>query len=211
MARASERISPDHDDLDGQIANNGDENGQVDSTENGAGNGDGNIRSIDPGAISGAGDFARTDDGAIALKRDGTPARKRGRKPGSGAGSQSRKAGNNQDLKVAVDSLAAMLGFIHIGIASISKCPEMALDDSEAQNLANATTNVLKEFDYIPDPKIVAISGLVSTAAIIYGPRYYLIKTRVSGEKKEKKAGFVEPSNIGQFNPTDPSNFNLGG
>jgi len=103
-----------------------------------------------------------------------------------------------------------MIGFFHVGIASLSKCPEFALDDSESLALAGATAKVMEQFDMTPDPRITAIVGLITTAGTIYVPRYYLIRQRKAKKNKNNK---VEPVNTGQFiEPmTDPNNFNFGG
>ena len=85
----------------------------------------------------------------------------------------------------------------HLGISGATKSPEMELDKSEADALAQATTKVMQEFDVRPDPKFIAIAGLVTTAGSIYGPRVILIRERRKQERKEK-ANQV-PANIEQF------------
>lgn len=55
--------------------------------------------------------------------------------------------------------------------------------------LANATANVLEQFDLKPDPKIQAVIGLVMAAGTVYGPRVYMIQARKAQEKREKAAG----------------------
>lgn len=151
--------------------------------------------SIDPTTIPGgdSGDerYVTDSSGNILLNRDGSPRRKRGRKPGQRTGTvggtQSSAARNNQNLKASVDSLASMIGFAHLALASVSKCPELKLEENESHALANATTNVLREFDMTPDPKVVAIVGLITTASTIYGPRVYLISRRKAEEKEKKE------------------------
>lgn len=75
---------------------------------------------------------------------------------------------------------------MHLGIASATKTPELSLDESEAESLAKATANVLEQFDIRPDPKIEAVVGLVTTASVIYGSKYYMIRQR---KKEEKENG----------------------
>ncbi len=86
-----------------------------------------------------------------------------------------------------------MLGIVHVGIATVSKCPEFELDDKESEKLAESVTIVLREFDVSPDPKVTAVVGLLTTCGSIYYPRYYLIKERRSEELKQKEISNVEP------------------
>lgn len=81
--------------------------------------------------------------------------------------------------------MARVLAIVHIGIAGATKTPELALEESEAEALANATANVLSEFDIRPDPKIEAVIGLVMVAGTIYGPRIYNIRERKKEERIE--------------------------
>jgi hypothetical protein len=76
---------------------------------------------------------------------------------------------------------------LHIGLAAATKTPELALEDSEAENLAKATATVLTEFDIRPDPKIEAVIGLVTAASLIYGPRVYLITERKKQEARDRQ------------------------
>jgi hypothetical protein len=127
--------------------------------------------------------------GRDKLNADGSYRKKRGRKAGSGAGTGSGSVGSKgsrkADSAASVESLARVLAVLHVGIATATKTPEMVLDDSEASLLANATANVLEQFDIRPDPKIEAIIGLIMAAGSIYGPRMYLISERKKADKVE--------------------------
>lgn len=192
------------------------------SADNGAIAGSGESGHIDPATLSGTStdDVARNDDGTVKLKLNGEPARKRGRKSGSTNGTRSAgSASNSQNLKTAIDQLSNMIGFVHIGIANVAKCPEMLLAPQECQALAMATANVMEQFDIRPDPKVTAIVGLLTTAGTIYLPRTYLIQKRRAEERTNKKRN-KPPTNEQQFtdipvngtgNGIDPSAFDLGG
>jgi len=108
-----------------------------------------------------------------------------------------------------------MIGFLHIGIANATKCPEFELSPAESNNLASATAKVLEQFDMKPDPRITAVVGLITTAGTIYVPRYYLIQMRKEKERAEKRASApapIPPISNGQDNTgIDPSAYNLGG
>lgn len=127
--------------------------------------------------------------GRDKLNADGSYRKKRGRKAGSGTGTGSGSNGSQNrrktDSAASVESLARVLAVLHVGIATATKTPEMVLDDQEASLLANATANVLEQFDIRPDPKIEAIIGLIMAAGSIYGPRLYLINERKKASKLE--------------------------
>lgn len=108
--------------------------------------------------------------------------RKRRRKSNTGGSSNGRRADNS----TGVETLARMLGIVHLGIASAVKAPEFALTDDESKALAQATATVLEEFDWTPDPKVTAVVGLVTTAGTIYGPKYYFYRERKKEEKLER-------------------------
>lgn len=117
---------------------------------------------------------------------DGSYTRKRGRKTGSaGAGNNPQKKA--ADLKGSIDSLAKTLVVVHLGLANITNTPELVIDADESKLLANATANLLEQFDLKPDPKIQALIGLVMAAGTVYGPRAFMIRQRKLQEAKEKK------------------------
>lgn len=72
---------------------------------------------------------------------------------------------------------------VHVGIASATKTPELALAEDEATTLARASARVLEEFDIRPDPKIEAVIGLVIASASVYGPKVYFIRERLKVER----------------------------
>jgi hypothetical protein len=90
-----------------------------------------------------------------------------------------------------------MLGVLHIGIAMVTKTPEMVLEDSEAQTLAKAAVPVLDQFNFVPDPRFAAAFGLVVACGQIYGPRFMLINDR---RKSETKARPKPTNNAAQSN-----------
>ncbi len=73
-----------------------------------------------------------------------------------------------------------------MGIANITGTPELMIDQEEGKLLAQATANLLEQFDLKPDPKIQAVIGLVMAAGTVYGPRAYMIRVRKAQEAKEK-------------------------
>lgn len=63
------------------------------------------------------------------------------------------------------------------------------IDKEESDLLANASANVMQQFDLTPDPKTQAIIGLVMACGTVYGPRVYMIRARMAQEAQEKRAG----------------------
>jgi hypothetical protein len=82
-----------------------------------------------------------------------------------------------------------MLVTVHAGLAIAFKCPELPIDKEEGDMLANATVNMMAEFDIVPDPKTQAVIGMIIAAGIVYGPRAAMIRARLAQEAKERAAG----------------------
>lgn len=139
--------------------------------------------------------FERDANGAIVYASDGvTPKRKRGRKPG-GQSATASAAPKTKPAKtdaargaVATEMLAAQFQILNTGIAFLTKFDDFALDNSEAMQMAEATNNVMAQFDYVPDPKIAAVLGLVTTTGMIYGPRLYLYRKWLAEKQAENRA-----------------------
>jgi hypothetical protein len=149
----------------------------------GAGTGDGN-------GDGGTGDdgFERDDAGNIKRNRDGSPRRKRGRKSGSNSGTgfaSSTKAKGKDDLKRSIDALSNILLVSHLGLSGVTNIPEIALEKDDADLLANAAVPVLEQFDFTPDPRFVAVFGLIMACGKVYGPRAYLYRVRKENERAE--------------------------
>jgi hypothetical protein len=83
--------------------------------------------------------------------------------------------------------LSQTLQLLHMGIASATSAPEMAIDKAEGDMLAKATVNLLDQFDITPDPKMQAVAGLVIAAGSVYGPRVYLIRERLKQEARNRE------------------------
>lgn len=171
----------------------------IDGADNGGNAGDNGSGAIDPASIdgSGGGNPGGSDgeqfDPAIHVgpdKRnaDGSYTRKRGRKAGSNSNrANPRKAA--ADLGTSIEALSKTLVIIHTGIAGVTNIPEIAIDKAEGDMLANATANVLAQFDITPDPKTQAIIGMIMACGAVYGPRVMLYRMRQAQERKEAEPG----------------------
>lgn len=170
---------------------------------------------IDPVSLAGTDDFQRDEHGNLVYGVSGKPNRKRGRKSGSGSsasGSTGAKstARNSQTVAVGLDTFSQSLMIVHMGLASFTGFDKFALEKKEADTLAASVANVMEQFDMTPDPKFTAVVGLVTTGAMIYGPRVYLYKEHKAAKDKEKKTE-TPPSNVSQFKGGEASGFNLAG
>lgn len=165
-------------------------------TDTGTGSGSGGSGDgiIDPASLAGAAIGSDGFDPAIHLGRDkrnadGSYTRKRGRRGnGAGGGSGTRASASGGDLKSAVSALTETLKVVHLGIANLTAFPEFALNDTEAGALSASVVNVMQAFDIRPDPRAQAVVGLMMTSAMIYGPRFYVLKNR---ERTKKSDGNV--------------------
>jgi len=213
MARASAKS----DSGSGEPVDNGPSEFVAENGDNG--NESGNI--IDPGSIEYGDDYERDEFGQLVIGTSGKPRRKRGRKSGGNysgsgggsAGSAKPSKGNNQALISGIETLSQTLLIVHMGIAKFTECKHFELEKKESDNLAGALVNVMEQFDITPDPKWTAVTGLITTSAMIYGPRIVLYRLEAEDKRKAKRAQ-KEPLNSGQFdgnNIVDMGGFNLGG
>jgi hypothetical protein len=97
---------------------------------------------------------------------------------------------------------------VHSGIAAMTGTPELELDKAETDMLAQASANVLAQFDIAPDPKTQAIIGLLMACGAVYGPRVVVIRTRKSQERKEEKgeAGIYNANGLAMGTTTFSAN-----
>lgn len=160
---------------------------------------------IDPATLFGSDhvedNFARDENGNVITNKDGSPRKKRGRKAGSS--NSGKTSARNSQVVNGVETLAQSLMVVHIGIASLTKFDEFALSEIEANNLSKSVVTVMTEFDIAPDPRIVAVTGLVTTAGMIYGPRLYNFSEHRAKIKKEKEMDTVIEHTFNNTNHND--------
>lgn len=126
---------------------------------------------IDPVAAFGTdtpgagGDGAGSDGGGSA-----EPARRRGRKPGSG-----RKG---KAAALDLSGVEAILLSAHTMLAAMTKTPELIISQDEANKLASAINTVQEHYPVHVDPKAMAWLNLAGVAGMIYGPRIFVAVKR---------------------------------
>lgn len=92
---------------------------------------------------------------------------------------------------IDIDALAKQLKGIHSLAANILpiRMPDnkllLELSDTEATQLANAISGVAKEYDLALDGKTGAAIQLFAAAAMIYGPRVYVIQKMKMAQRQQ--------------------------
>jgi len=126
--------------------------------------------------------------------------KRRGRPPGSTnkpkdtlaetAPGESPKRGPGRPRKVQFEidqsALARQIKGAHGTAAFFFGLPELALDDKESAELASAFANFAREFDFEPNPKVMAAIELIGVAGFIYVPRVVRISARVKQAKARR-------------------------
>lgn len=166
----------------GDDANAGHDGGDVADSDSGAG--DASPGSIDGIAVGNLGD-------AAPVKRG------RGRPPGSGKAGVKQGAGRTvtqaKAAPASVVGIEALLLGLHSIAASLTKVEEIALDKTEANQLAQALAAVNVHYQKAVDPKLLAWMGVVAVAGQVYGPRVLAYRLRVATEKAQRPA---KPANL---------------
>lgn len=171
--------------------------------------GPGNNSAVSPTSLA-PDNFERDAAGNVVMQADGvTPRRKRGRKKGQSPGT-AKAAPQSSPAKtdaaraaVATEMLAAQFQILNTGIAYLTRFDDFRLDDSEAMEMAKATANVMAQFDYVPDPKVAAVLGLVTTTSMIYGPRLYLYRRHISEKTAARREAVIAAADERAANGTN--------
>lgn len=149
----------------------------------------GGTRVFDP-----AGDGDDSGDGNSGqwgFRADGTPRKKPGRRPGAGNSSAQRKPSaakpTAKSSKEAVSGIEKILFSVHAIAAVKTNCPELALDQKEANMLASALNAVQEHYGVEIPPEYAIWVNLVTACGMIYGPRIVQISSRKKRERKEKE------------------------
>ncbi len=138
-------------------------------------------------------DSGRIDGLAVADLGGAAPVKRgRGRPPGSGKSSV--KPGSGKPVAQAKAAPASVVGIealllgIHSIASSLTKVEEIALDKSEANQLAQALAAVNVHYQKTVDPKLIAWMGVVAVAGQVYGPRVLAYRLRTADEKAKRQS-----------------------
>lgn len=168
------------------------------------------------------GDSARVDSGtgsadtgsiaglAVGDLGDASPVKRgRGRPPGSGKSGPKPGAGKTvtqaKAAPAGVVGIEALLLGIHSIAASLTKVEEIALEKSEANQLAQALAAVNVHYQKAVDPKLLAWMGVVAVAGQVYGPRVLAYRVRAATEKAARPAKAVVAHNVPAVAPSQAS------
>lgn len=168
------------------------------------------IESTDNGNTTGGSSDSRgAGDSGVRYNKDGSIAKKRGRKAGSGGTASRASTAKTQ----TPDGISSVLFSLHAMAASFVKVEELAIDKKEADMLASAINDVQKFYDVQASAEVLLWVNVFGVAAAVYGPRIAAVMMRKRAEKESKPRPAqtrtpVEPvaapvSNIYDFPPAD--------
>lgn len=158
------------------------------NAETATGNGDADIVSLGPGDSGNGSLKGFIDPASAASGRSGDSAgtsgpRKRGRPAGSKNASKAQKTG-----KIDLGPFSGCILGIHTMLASISRTPELELDEAESEKLAKASSNVLRHYvDLDVSQKAADWTNLFMALGAIYGPRVFAHKMRKAKEREARQ------------------------
>jgi hypothetical protein len=104
--------------------------------------------------------------------------------------------------------LEKLLLSVHLGIAALTKTPEMALDQTEAHLMAEATARVARHYPVLNriSDKAIDHGNLVTVLVGIYGTRVAAIRLRQAAERRpQPTAQVITPQFGGPFQGGTPS------
>ena len=86
------------------------------------------------------------------------------------------------------EALARSLKGTHGTLAFFLGMPELMISEAEAVELAGAFADFAREFDFEPNPKVLATVNLIGVAGIVYVPRVVKVSQRVRAQKLARKS-----------------------
>ena len=88
-------------------------------------------------------------------------------------------------------------GLNHV-LASLLKMPELAISLEEGNALAESINTVCKEYNLIVDSKTAALIGLITTAGMVYVPRFGAAIKRIKSER------IKQAENLNRYEQREP-------
>ena len=109
-------------------------------------------------------------------------------------GKTGRKTKTADSLSLNGETVA---GLNHV-LAALMKMPELAISLEEGNALAESINTVCKEYNLIVDSKTAALIGLVTTAGMIYVPRFGAAIKRIKSERMK------QTENLNRYEQREP-------
>lgn len=135
---------------------------------------------IDPASIKPASGSAPLDPGSSASV---TPSQKRrGRPPGS----KNANRVATPSVALPVDAISSVLFSLHAMVSAAIKVPELALDEKEAKQIAEAGAKVATHYNVIASPKTVDWVNFCMVLGMVYGTRLIAVRARLRTEATKK-------------------------
>lgn len=148
--------------------------------------GDGNGGGGNSERVAGPVEFERDDAGNLVRNADGSPRKRRGRKPGAGNGS-ARKVGQKAKSDISITGVEKILLSLHSMAAVGFRAPELMLDETEARAMGEGIMAVQSHYNFDASAEVIAWVNLAMILMGIYGPRIMLIRDRKREESPKKK------------------------
>jgi hypothetical protein len=129
---------------------------------------------------------------AVPPRRGPGRPRKDGSTPGAppftSIGADSAKRGRPKKERVELDkaAVARQLMGSHMTMAMFLGLPELILTEKQAEQMADALCDFSREYDWEPDPKVMAAINLAATAGFVYVPKAAAIMARVKATKAKQ-------------------------
>jgi hypothetical protein len=103
-------------------------------------------------------------------------------------GGEAPKRGRPKKERVELDkaAVARQLMGSHMTMAMFLGLPELALTQAQAEQMADVLCDFSREYDWDPDPKVMATLNLVATAGFVYVPKVAAIVARVKATKAKR-------------------------
>ena len=166
----------------------------------------GNINNQD-GFVGNSGESSIGDSGTTEAKRGtgeterGTEGRTRTRTRIADRTGRNNSRGKTGRKTKTADSLSlngeTVAGLNHV-LAALMKMPELAISLEEGNALAESINTVCKEYNLIVDSKTAALIGLVTTAGMIYVPRFGAAINRIKTER------IKQAENLNRYEQREP-------
>lgn len=179
-------------------------NGILDDATEGS-EGASKVEGIDPAEFFGeVGDgVARNEDGSVKLRKDGKPAKRRGRKPGDRSERPARKARavSASAQSAAIETFATAISGIHWLVAAALGADEFKMTDEQAEKVARSVDRVLRAYEVPRNEKVESVVELSAVLGSHYFSAAIRFNTRKKLEARAARAEKKEPAqNITPFN-----------
>lgn len=79
--------------------------------------------------------------------------------------------------------MASSLSGIHQILATVTKTPELCIDEKESAMLVEGAVNLAAQYNVAPSPKTIAFIQFGSAIAAVYGPRVFMLMNRPANEQ----------------------------